>query len=203
MTRHRRVNKSTMSDGSIMEGNVLVETRSDVRASDEVAVTVETVTIRGRVLDTGVDAGVITFLAAAPADRRGSFSGSGLPFSSAAQAMHNTPNRGKTAIARDGTFEIRLKAPPNSYYAGVGTLLVPPCVQLMYTCIGRPHRTAIKLADVAVPFRLLTYPATRTGPMFYYVPEQKARTQETIFREGAYPITNLAPTTFWGLKTPL
>lgn len=184
----------TQHTNSIQEGHVMVETRSVRDDSDDLVI------IRGRVMDADVDTGTIRFIASAPPDRRASFSGSGMPFASASQAFFNTPNQGQVALATDGTFEVRLAAHPNSYYAGIGTVLVPPCVHVMYTCRGVLHRAAIKVAEVGVPFRLLTYPSTRSGPEFYDVPEQLAMTQEAIFRASAFPTDNRQPSSFWQSK---
>lgn len=146
------------------------------------------VVLRGRIMDEGgVDGGRLTYLAAAPPDRGGSFSGSGMPFASAEQAFFNSPNSGEAHVSADGTFELRLSKAPNSYYAGVGTVLVPPFVYLAYKCHGTPHTASVKLAEEAVPFRFLTYPSQRGGPMFYYKPEPLAQTQERLFRATGFP----------------
>lgn len=177
---------------SVQPGQVIVETRVTGGKSDDLGLVV-----RGRVLDVGVDAGRLRYLAAAPPDRRGSFAGSGMPFASSAQAFYNSPNQGQAAVGSDGTFEIRLARHPNSYYAGIGTVLVPPCVHVAYKCRGRAYRAVVKIEDAAIPFRLLTYPSGRSGPMFYRVPEQPARTQEAIFRSTAFPADNVQPKDFW------
>ena len=148
--------------------------------------------VRGRVMEAGVDTGSgIRFLAAAPPDRGGSYSGSGLPFASASQAFFNTPNVGSAPLGPDGSFELRLPTMPNAYYAGVGTVLVPPCVHLTYTCDGRARTrtTAVELAAVAVPHRLLTYPASRRDPTFYQAPSPPtAQTQEAIIRGAVWAV---------------
>lgn len=180
---------------SVLAGQVIVETRATGagRSGDNNL----GVVVRGRVIDVGVDAGRLRYLAAAPPDRRGSFSGSGLPFASSAQAFFNSPNQGQAEVRTDGTFEIRLARHPNSYYSGIGTVLVPPCVHVAYKCRGRPYRAVVQIEDAAVPFRLLTYPSGRSGPMFYHVPEQPARTQEAILRSTAFPEDNVQPADFW------
>lgn len=178
---------------SVQAGQVVVETRATGGGDDDDL----GVVVRGRVMDAGVDAGRLRYLAAAPPDRRGSFAGSGMPFASSAQAFYNSPNQGQAAVGNDGTFELRLARHPNSYYSGIGTVLVPPCVHVAYRCRGRPYRALIKIVDTAVPFRLLTYPSGRSGPMFYHVPEQPARTQEAILRSTAFPADNVQPADFW------
>ena len=71
---------------------------------------------------------LITYWAANPPDRRQSFSGSGLPFPNGEVAFQNTPNKGAVKVV-NGEFKFRIKY-PNSYYAGLGTLYVPPFVYL-------------------------------------------------------------------------
>jgi hypothetical protein len=159
------------------------------------------IVVRGR-LPAGADDGVVTYLAASPPDRRSSFSGSALPFADARQAFDRTPNRGQLQLGPDRDFEVRLKY-PNAYYAGLGTVYVPPSLILEFVRGGERMRSAVKISDGA-PFRTLTYPRLRTSASFYApATAQPVATQEQILRASAYPATNKEPADFWGGKPPL
>ena len=156
---------------------------------------------RGRLPEGRSDGDVLEYVAASPADMRSSFSGSGFPFADAAQAFYNTPNRGKVRVAAGGTFEIKLVS-PNSYYVGLGTVIVPPTVHLVYSVGGRRVQRAQPLsASPAVPYRTLTYPASRRCASFY-APESKfVRSQEQILMASGYPVLGAGvPMSFWGGK---
>ena len=69
------------------------------------------------------------FWAAAPADLRLSYSGSGLPFASEEMAMYNTPNQGTITTNEYGEFEFDLFA-PNSYYTCQGINFIQPQIHI-------------------------------------------------------------------------
>ena len=148
----------------------------------------------------------IYYFAANPPDYRATYTGSGLPFANQAQAFENTPNKGKVAIV-NGTFEIQLMY-PNSYYIGLGTVIVPPSLFLEYETMQGVSRTVtIKLSD-GIPYRLLTYPMQNTmarkDAMFYsHGWKLPVRSQEQVLRDSAYPTVNKMHANFWGLKPPL
>lgn len=148
----------------------------------------------------------VYYAAANPPDYRATYTGSGLPFANQSQAFENSPNRGSVVLINN-TFEIKLMY-PNSYYIGLGSVLVPPSVQLEYETIDGKQRTVtIKLSD-GVPYRMLTYPSSYTLPrkdsMFYsFGWKMPVRTQEQILRDSAYPSINKMSGNFWGLKPPL
>lgn len=149
---------------------------------------------------------VIRYIAASPADHRGSFTGSGLPFANQIQAFDGTPNVGEVVLNADMTFQIDLIT-PNSYMVGLGSMLVPPTLYIRYASIeGESRLITIKLSN-GIPYRLLTYPTNpvaRKDATFYdaqfFLP---VRSQEDILYDSGYPLTNLAAETFWGLKPPL
>lgn len=158
------------------------------------------VIVRGRVHD-NIKGGVIHYLAAAPIGRNASFSGSGLPFANAEQAFHNTPNKGTLELKMNNTFEIVL-AVPNSYYVGLGTVLVPPSLFLSYENGIETKKIKVKLCE-PVPYRMLSYPMSETyarnGSRFYAGGfELPVRTQEQILLDSAYP--SVEHKDFWGLK---
>lgn len=156
-------------------------------------------------IDDVVDDGRVHYMAAAPPDYRTSYTGSALPFPSYSHAMAKTPNKGVAHIQGD-TLSIQLTY-PNSFYIGLGTVIVPPTVYLFYKSGGKQKEVGVKLSD-GVPYRFLTYPmkftAPRKGADFYDgMHALPARTQEQILRDGGYPATNKMAVNFWGLKPPV
>jgi len=143
---------------------------------------------------------ILTFAAAAPIDRRTSFSGSGLPFPSAHFAFDNSPNIGSIKLGHDNTFSLELQVPA-SYYVGLGTLLIPPTIYFSYHNGYTIVRKNVKLCD-SIPYRTLTYPGTRTGPAFYksHLP---VRGQEEILRSSEFPSSTMKEyENFWGDRPP-
>lgn len=182
---------------------------SDIRKGDmqfHIEVEGERVRFYGKLLAVPDD-GIVTFIAAAPVDRRASHWGSGLPFMSREQALFGTPNEGDVAVERDGSFSISLETPA-AFYAGLGTVLVPPTLFLTYLRKGKRISSHVPVDD-PVAFRFGTYPAQftagRKGPEFYRaaVPQGAPRTQEQILRASAYPADNLMPRNFWGSRPPV
>lgn len=155
----------------------------------------------GRIKET-VSGTHIRYIAGNPPDYRATYTGSALPFASQAQAFDNTPNRGSVALI-DNTFEIRLIY-PNSYYIGLGTVIVPPTVYIYYTTHeGQERQIPIQISD-GVPYRTLTYPSIRKDAMFYGSGwSLPVRTQENILRDSGYPSMNTVDVNHWGLKPPL
>jgi hypothetical protein len=149
-----------------------------------------------------VDDDELFYIAAAPADHRISFTGSGLPFANPTQAFQHTPNQGRIVL-RGNTFDIPLRY-PNSYYINLGERLIPPTIYLNYKVAGERRMIDFVIAK-QIPFRLLTYPNNekyqRKSPMFYDgTHELPVRTQEQILRDSGYPRKNEMPDNFWGLK---
>jgi len=161
--------------------------------------------IRGHIGE-HVKNGEMFYIAASPPDLHASYTGSGLPFASPTQAFDGTPNKGTTQLSAGNLFEIVISY-PNSYYAGLGTVLVPPTVYLYYNNGYAEKIITIKLSQ-GIPYRMLTYPmsetAPRQGPSFYDgMWELPVRTQEQILRDSAYPAQNHMHSNFWGLKPPV
>jgi hypothetical protein len=155
-------------------------------------------------LQDSVDDGILYYTASAPADRRLSFAGSGMPFGDARQAFSRTPNQGHARLAAGGRFVIELHDTPNAYYDLAGSVLVPPTLFFRYTSGGREKRASLQLAAHGVPYRSLDHPAVRDSPTFYDVPHP-VRGQEDILWDSAYPCSYGAPPNFWdsGRKPPL
>jgi hypothetical protein len=158
-------------------------------------------------LDKIPDDGKVSYIAPCPPDLRSSFSGSALPFANPQQAFEGTPNKGNTYVSGDSNNAVTLTLQsPNAYYVGLGTVYIPPTVYLSYTADGVKVQEAVQVSR-GVPFRMLTYPGSATRPrenaMFYDVPEQPVRSQESILRASAYPAKNEMPPNFWGAKPPV
>ena len=152
-----------------------------------------------------VDDGIVSYIAPSPPDYRSSFTGSGMPWTNWKQAFDNTPNKGTIDItAANATVKIVY---PNSFYSGLGTVIIGPTLYLNYTSGGQDRRKAIRLSD-GVPYRLLSYPMKFTKPrknvMFYDgIWDLPVRTQEQILLSAGYPDTNHMSPNFWGLKPPV
>jgi hypothetical protein len=144
----------------------------------------------------------IFYSAAAPCDLRASFTGSALPFPSLAFGLDNTPNIGKVDLGAFNKFSFTILT-PNSYYGGLGTVIVPPTVYIEYILqSGERKIIGIQVRD-SIPFRSLTYPGKRASALFYDV-KSPVRSQEQILRDSEYPAdVYTSPSTFWGLKPPM
>lgn len=163
------------------------------------------IVVKGVISDT-VPKGELEFIAASPADRRASYTGSGFPFHSADQAMRDTPNRG-TLKLNANTFEIPLYF-PNSYYVNLGNQQIPPTLFLSYEDASGVKRVInIKLSD-PIPYRMLGYPSeftmARKGADFYHAHHNlPVRSQEQVLLDSAYPSQNKMSKDFWGLRPAL
>jgi hypothetical protein len=159
------------------------------------------ITVFGK-LQESVSDGFVRYVAASPPDYRATYTGSGLPFASHAQAFHNTPNRGIVQLV-DNTFEIKLMY-PNSYYIGLGTVMVPPTLYVFYRNSEGVDRNIPIQISTGVPYRTLTYPPNRKDAMFYkWGWSMPVRTQEQVLRDSGYPSFNTMDINHWGLKPPL
>tara|TARA_B100000405_G_scaffold302441_1_gene265753 strand:+ start:775 stop:1281 length:507 start_codon:yes stop_codon:yes gene_type:complete len=153
--------------------------------------------VNGKFTD-DVDGSTIKYIAAAPADYRASFSGSGLPYFSKFQAYQNTPNSGSTSVSKeDKSFSIKLSR-PNAYYEN--DVLVSPYLLVIYVKNGKEQTLKVDLGDVTFPYRTLKRP-DGYNETFYSVDDQPVRSQEKIIRESSYDVAN-SSSEFWGLKPP-
>lgn len=160
--------------------------------------------IQGKIIDQVKD-NKIFYIAANGADRRASFSGSGLPFANQQQAFDFTPNVGEIKLGIDNTFVIDLIT-PNSYLVGLGSVTVPPSLFIQYfRPDGEKRMITIRVAE-PIPYRTLTYPldprprkdATFYDSQFMF----PVTTQEQHFYDSAYPCERKTHPNFWGLKYP-
>lgn len=147
-----------------------------------------------------IDGNEASFVAAAPAPKNSSYSGSGLPFVSPSMAIDKTPNKGTFHVdaMNKGSFQVLV---PNSYYAALGTVLIPPTVYV--TCRVHDEEKTISIqVNSPIPFRTLTYDNKRTSANFYNnLKDLPVRSQEQILRDSAYPCKiEPQPSNFWGLK---
>ena len=161
--------------------------------------------IQGKIEDAVKDR-KIYYIAAAGADRRATFTGSGLPFANQEQAFENTPNVGEITLDDQNRFSIDLIT-PNSYMVGLGTVTIQPSLFIQYLRENGEKRTVtIKVAE-PIPYRTLTYPMTprpRKDASFYdsqfhLIP----KTQEQIFHDSKYPCNRSTHPNFWGKKPPM
>ena len=147
----------------------------------------------------------VYYWAAASPDYGTSFSGSGLPFPNPEVAYSRTGNAG-TIVADNRQFSIKIKY-PNAYYVGLGTVYVPPHINIKVVEAGSDDKFITLQIDGGIPYRTLTYPAPpsknpRISPMFYYSAPRDIRSQEQILRDSGYPSVNKMPDNFWGDKPP-
>ena len=99
----------------------------------------------------------LVYWASNPPDFNYSFSGSALPFSSADQAFSNMVNVGTTNTIGN-SFEFKLFY-PNSYYVGLGSVLVPPQVYIKICNGDSVSNVQVINLGPPMPSRTLTYPA--------------------------------------------
>jgi len=149
----------------------------------------------------------VSFIAACPPDYRASYTGSGLPFANEKMAFDGTPNKGSVPLRSGNTFSVKITY-PNSYYAGLGTVIIPPTLYLTYKDINNEETIVSIPVSKGIPYRLLTYPMqftkARKDCLFYSGGwEMPVRTQEQILRDSAYPPLNKMADNFWGQKPPM
>jgi hypothetical protein len=144
----------------------------------------------------------IEYIAASPPDYRTTYTGSGLPFANYDQAFDNTPNVGKVKV-NNSTFRIELMF-PNSYMTGLGSVTVPPTLYIKYKLLsGETRKVGVKISE-GLPYRMLTYPGTRNGALFYNNHHNlPVRSQEQILIDSGYPGRDHLPSNYWGLKPSL
>lgn len=173
--------------------------------SGKMTVVNDMIKVTGRVKSLGYTK--MMFWAAESPEVKLSFSGYGLPYANPDMAYENTTNSGIVELDNLGNFEFLLKY-PNAYYVGLGSLYIPPHVNLKLFSNNEPDNKVISLKiDEGIPFRTLTYPSPpsknpRQDPMFYMSYWQGARTQEEILKAKAYPDQNMMPDNFWGTAPP-
>lgn len=165
----------------------------------------EIVTLNGSINDT-IKGYTLRYMAASPADRRMSYSGSGLPYASPQMAFENSPSKGEIELDLGNSFTVSFEM-PSSYYTNLGTNLIQPSVYLKYNNGVEDITISIELAQ-PIPYRMLTYPSRhtlpRTGADFYQdILPLPVRTQEQILRDSAYPSKNSMYSNFWGLRPPV
>jgi hypothetical protein len=179
--------RQILFDKDICDGSVLYQGKGDVIVNGN--------------MKNGNYTGIIYFWAAAPPTNGISFSGSGMPYPSPLVAYDRTPNKGAVQVV-NGKFRFSIKY-PNAYYIGLGSLYIPPHINMKFCSDGNPDMYFSIQIDDGIPFRMLTYPAPptkkpRNSPMFYCEPEKGARSQEQILRVSSYPTDNKMPDNFWG-----
>lgn len=138
----------------------------------------------------------IQYTGATPSQRNSSFTGSMLPWPNGLQAFDNTPIKGTLNLDNGRGFSLTIPL-PNSYYAGLGTVKVPPT---LYLQAGDVKTKIMICNDIQV--RSLTYPMERKDVLFYDGTwDLPVRTQEEILKSSAFNTKQTK--NFWGLKPPL
>jgi hypothetical protein len=137
----------------------------------------------------------INYLAASPATRGMSFTGSGLPYPSQDVAFQNS-SKGNVELDINKKCMIDVNI-PNSYYSATMEI-VPPTLWIWFTKDGKKMISSIKLCD-SIQFRSLTYPTQRTSAMFYnnILPIQS---QDKILLASAYGKNLIPSIDFWADK---
>ena len=82
------------------------------------------------------DDGELSYIAAAPADHRHSYAGSGLPFQSETHAMDRTPNAGVVRGPAGKVVPVELYW-PNSFRDSSTGVIVPPAIHLSWRSGGQ------------------------------------------------------------------
>lgn len=95
----------------------------------------------------------IDYIASAPADSRTTFTGSGLPFVTLAQAFWKTPNMGTASVSNDGHAKVNLAFPNKICPFSMED--IPPTLFVRWATKKRDGfvYTKVKIADVSVPHR--------------------------------------------------
>ena len=148
--------------------------------------------------------GLVHYLAAAPADHRTNFTGSGLPFTSFRAAVDRTPNSGVVRGQPGQTVEIELYY-PNAYRDSEHGV-VPPALHVAWQTPDDDWQTNVMLLGPRIPFRALTHHPLRArlDRMFYDgTHELEVRTQEQVLRESGYPRKHEQPDNVWGTRPRL
>lgn len=148
--------------------------------------------------------GTVHYLAAAPADHRTNFSGSGLPFPSFRAAVDRTPNSGIVRGQPGQTVEIELYYP--NAYRNFENGVVPPAVHIAWKTSEDSWDRKIMILGPRIPFRALTHNPLRyqLDKMFYDgTHELEVRTQEQVIRESGYPRKHGEPENVWGTRPRL
>ena len=137
------------------------------------------VSVEGRITALGVAAQTIRWIAAAPTTKGIGFNGSGQPYPNKEIAYSNTPHRGEINSV-NGSFQLTLKDIPAGYFAGLGSIYVPPVIEFeSLPASGKaPFHTYLWITDTAAPYRWISGgPATlrpemdipgATGRAMYY-----------------------------------
>jgi hypothetical protein len=145
----------------------------------------------------------ISWKAAAPLTRGISFSGSGFPHPNHEQAYDVRSKSGKIE-SKMGEFRIVLDEVPGSYYSGLGSIFVPPHVELEITSLdGRVVKKNVLLENFVTPFRWISgappghaVGQSTTGEegraaFHAWNPDSGVRSQEAILRGRGYPAVKM------------
>jgi hypothetical protein len=134
-------------------------------------------------VDANVDDGKIYYLAAHPADRMASFTGSGLPSPTIDIALRDSPNKGTAEADAIGNYVINMMY-PNTYYHG--KQVVPPTLHVFYYVNGTGTVQGVPLGP-RIPARDVVTQVTSPD---YYADQfnRPVQSSERIFAAKGYVI---------------
>jgi hypothetical protein len=154
--------------------------------------------IVGSVLALGSSPQTIRWRAPAPCTRGLSFSGSGFPHPNQEQAYDVRSENG-IIESNTGEFRIVLNDMPGAYYSGLGSIYVPPHVELDASSIENKHwKGTILIREYDVPFRWISgsppgmpdssNPDVGRAMFHKWNPDGGVRSQEAILRSRGFPV---------------
>lgn len=136
------------------------------------------------VIPSSIPDGDVMYEMPMPIDRMTNFSGSGLPWPSAAVAYN--PSQKGTCKYFAGQFTIDDAEPPNVYVDDFGRLGSPEAI-LTYVSNGERIEESTRVWGVdVVPHRNVVPHGARRGPEYYDSRNALVRSQEEIFRASGY-----------------
>ena len=148
---------------------------------------------------------IVIFWAASPPHRGYSFSGSGLPFPSSEYAYENTPNKGVAHVnPHTGAFSFEIDQ-PSGFYAALGTMLLPPHVNLQCSSAVARGDVFTLVIGGAVPFRSIAYHEHNGATADHYQRKHSApcaTDQHAVLRNCGYPTKAADSNDFWGKCPP-
>lgn len=153
--------------------------------------------VHGKILES-VKNNQISFFAATPPNFRSSYYGSGHAFPNSQVAFENTTTKGIIKLNDMREFTLSFDR-PNSYYAQLGSSIIPPMLYISYNNGFTEKKDKIMLNE-SIPYRSLTYSDERKDCSFYSsLNKLPVRTQEQILRSSRYKYNQK----FWDLKPPV
>jgi len=156
----------------------------------------DNIVVVGNVLALGLGPMTIHWRAPAPSTKGHSFSGSGFPHPNSEQAFDVRSFSG-VIKSRAGEFKIVLNDMPGAYYSGLGSIYIPPHIELIATNnVGKAWSGTVLVRDYDVPYRWISGappgippPSEGEGRAMFFLrdPDGGVRSQESILRSRGFP----------------